>query len=217
MRLILGIAFLTSLVLVSPGMAGIASLEEALAERAMGRADAPVTMQEYSSLGCPHCAAFHKDTLPKIKEAFIDTGKVRLVFNDFPLGGLALAVAMLTRCVPKDKYFGLVEIIFRSQGQWSRSPSPKAELLKLVRFAGMSEADFDACLENDALNKAIRGRAEAAGAKHGIRSTPTFIIGSTKVPGNLPFEDFKNIVKSASFNFAPIVISLDKLTVAQAN
>lgn len=184
-------------VLVSPGMAKIAGLEEALAERVMGRDDAPLTIQEYSSLGCPHCAAFHRDTLPKIKEAYIDTGKVRLVFNDFPLGGLALAVAMLARCVPKDQYFGLVEILFRSQGQWSRSPEPKTELLKLVRFAGMSEADFDACLENEALNKAIRGRAEAAGTMLGIRATPTFFIGKTKVPGNLPFEDFKDIIDKA--------------------
>jgi protein-disulfide isomerase len=172
-------------------------LDEALSERTMGRDDAPVTIQEYSSLGCPHCAAFHRDTLPKIKETYIDTGKARLVFNDFPLGNLALAAAMLTRCVDKDKYFGLVELIFRSQATWSRSQRPRDALLKLVRFAGMSEADFDACLGNEPLMKGIRQRAAAAGQKYDIRSTPTFIIGETTVPGNLPFEEFRKIIDQA--------------------
>ena len=197
MRLALSVAFLVGFLAAGPALAGIIPLDEALSERTMGRDGAPLTIQEYSSLGCPHCAAFHRDTLPKIKETYIDTGKVRLVFTDLPLGNLALAAAMLTRCANKDRYFGLVELIFRSQQTWARSQRPRDELLKLVRFAGMSEADFDACLGNEALMKGIRERATAAAKKYEIQSTPTFIIGETKVSGNLPFEEFRKIIDQA--------------------
>ncbi len=197
MRLALSIAFLVGFLAGGPAMAGITSLDEALSERTMGRDDAPVTILEHSSLGCPHCAAFHRDTLPKIKQTYIDTGQVRLVFNDFPLGNRALAAAMLARCVDRDKFFGLVELFFRSQKKWSDSRRPLDELLKVVRFAGMSKADFDACLGNEALMNGIRQRAGAASKKYDIQATPTFIIGETKVPGNLPFEKFRKIIDQA--------------------
>lgn len=197
MRLALSIAFLVGFLAGGPAMAGIAPLDEALSDRTMGRDDAPVTILEYSSLGCPHCAAFHRDTLPKIKQTYIDTGKVRLVFNDFPLGNRALAAAMLARCVDKDKFFGLIELIFRSQKKWSGSQRPLDELLKVVRFAGMSKADFDACLGNKPLMKGIRQRAGEASQKYDIQATPTFIIGETKIPGNLPFEKFREIIDQA--------------------
>ena len=196
-RFVLGIGILTLLLAAPPAAAGIATLEDAVAEKVMGRDDAPVTMIEYSSLACPHCAAFHRDVLPKIKETYIDTGKVRLVYRDFPLGGLALVAAMVARCGGRQKYFGFIEVLFRSQAQWSRSDDPRRELARVARFAGISQKDFEACLVNEPLMTDIRERAADAQQKFGIDSTPTFIIEGEKVVGARPFEDFRDVIEKA--------------------
>jgi len=180
-----------------PAAAGIAPLEDAVAEKVMGRDDAPVTMIEYSSLACPHCAAFHRDVLPKIKETYIGPGKVRLIYRDFPLGGLALAAAMLARCAGSAKYFGFIEVLYRSQAQWSRSDNPRRELARVARFGGISQKDFEACLVNEPLMADIRERAADAQQKFGIDSTPTFIIEGEKVLGAQPFEDFRDVIEKA--------------------
>ena len=182
---------------VGPVAAEIASLADALAERAMGRADAPVTIVEYSSLGCPHCASFHKDTLPRIKTEYLDTGKARLVFSDFPLGGPALAASMVARCAPKDSFFGLIELIFREQERWSRARDPVKELERIARFGGLSEKDVQACLEFQPLLLGLRERAETASRQQGVNSTPTFLIEGTVVSGALPFEAFRDAIEAA--------------------
>ncbi len=196
-RFVLGIGILTLLLAAPPAAAGNAPFAEAVAEMVIGRDDAPVTMVEYSSLACPHCAAFHRDVLPKIKEGYIDTGKVRLVYRDFPLGGLALAAAMLARCGGREKYFGFLEVLFRSQAQWSRSDNPRRELARVARFGGISQKDFEACLVNEPLMADIRERAADAQQKFGIDSTPTFIIEGEKVLGARPFEDFRDVIEKA--------------------
>ena len=168
-----------------------------LAERVMGSADAPVTMEEFSSLTCPHCANFHRDTLPKIKTAYIDTGKVKLIYRDFPLGALAMAAAMLARCGTPERYFGFLEVLFRGQQSWATSKDPRKELERVARFAGIGKAEFDACLDNEALLKGIQERAAEAQSRFGIESTPTFIINGTKLGGALPFEDFQTVIEKA--------------------
>jgi protein-disulfide isomerase len=168
-----------------PAAAGNAPLSEAVAE---------MVMVEYSSLACPHCAAFHRDVLPKIKETYIGPGKVRLVYRDFPLGGLALAAAMVARCAGSAKYFGFIEVLYRSQAQWSRSDNPRRELARVARFGGISEKDFEACLVNEPLMTNIRERAADAQQKFGIDSTPTFIIEGEKVLGARSFEDFRDVI-----------------------
>ena len=196
-RFVLGIGILTLLLAAPPAAAGNVSLAEAVAEMVMGRDDAPVTMIEYSSLACPHCAAFHRDVLPKIKEGYIDTGKVRLIYRDFPLGGLALAAAMLARCGGREKYFGFIEVLFRSQAQWSRADNPRRELARVARFGGISQKDFDACLVNEPLMTDIRERAADAQQKFGIDSTPTFLIEGEKIVGAQPFEAFRDAIEKA--------------------
>ncbi len=196
-RIVVGIGILALVLAGLQAAAEIVSLEDALEETAMGRDDAPVTMIEYSSLTCPHCATFHRETLPKIKEAYIDTGKVRLVSRDFPLGGLALAAAVLTRCAGPAKYFGFLEVLFRSQDRWAKAQNPRDALLQVSRFAGLTEADFDACLNNETLIKTIQTRARKASQELGIDSTPTFIIDGRKVPGALSFEEFQDILDAA--------------------
>ena len=191
---LLGFALLALTLAGPPAAAQALSVEDAMADRVMGRADAPVTIIEYSSLTCPHCASFHKDTLPMIKKTYIDTGKVRLIYRDFPLGGMALAAAMMARCAGTKRYFGFIELMFRNQETWSKSENPRAELARIALFGGMGEKEFDACLKNQPLMDAIRSQAEAAGKKYGIDSTPTFMIEGTKVSGAYPFDHFKKII-----------------------
>ena len=171
-----------------------------LADRVMGRADAPVTIEEFSSLTCSHCASFHRDTLPKIKTTYIDTGKVKLVYRDYPLGALAMAAAMLARCGTPERYFGFLEVLFRGQQSWAASKDPRQELGRVARFAGIGKVEFDACLENEALLKGIQGRADDAQTRFGIESTPTFLINGVKVAGALPFEDFQTVIEEALKN-----------------
>lgn len=196
-RFILGLVFVALLVGARPGTAEIVPLGEATAEMVMGRADAPVTIIEYSSLTCPHCAAFHRDTLPRLKSEYIDTGKVRFVYRDFPLGALAMAAAMVARCAGTERYFGFVEVLFRSQAQWGRASNPRDALARVARMGGMSEADFNKCLVNVPLMQAIQKGAKAAEEKYEINSTPTFFIGDTKIPGNAAFERFKEVLDKA--------------------
>ncbi len=180
-----------------PVAAGIAPLEEAMSEMALGKSDAPVTMIEYSSLGCPHCATFHLDTLPRIKTEYIDTGKLRLIYRDFPLGTPALAASMIARCAGPDRFFGFIEIIYRSQARWSRSNNPLDALSQVARVGGMSEADVEACLKTQALLDHIRRVAAKAQEKQKVVSTPTFIIGNQVITGAQPFENFKKIIDKA--------------------
>ena len=123
-------------------------------ERVLGKADAPVVMIEYASATCPHCAEFHVDVLPEIKKKYVDTGKVKLIFREFPLDDRAMAVFMLARCLPEDEYFQTVDSLFRQQKEWTGS-NPKAPLLKIMQDAGMTEAEFDACLKRRDLAQAI--------------------------------------------------------------
>jgi len=180
-----------------PALAANVSLEEALAEKSIGRADAPVVIHEYASLTCSHCAAFHADTLPKIKKAYIDTGKVRLVYHDFPFGNLAIAAAMVARCSGKDNFFPMIGALFSSQKSWTYSETPFDSLVGIARLVGMSEADVDACLDNQELLAKLQERVKQAGKNLGINSTPTFFVGAKKIPGNLPFEDFQDILDAA--------------------
>jgi len=197
LKYILGLAFTLVLATSVPGWAGNATLKEAMAEKSIGRADAPVTMIEYASLTCSHCAAFHNETLPKIKKDYIDTGKVRLVYHDFPLGSLAMAAAMVARCSGEKNYFPMIDALFSSQQSWARSDTPLEALGGIARLSGMSEDDVADCIDDKALFKALQNFAELAGKNLGINSTPTFFIEGTKVPGNLPYKDFQDILDKA--------------------
>lgn len=165
----------------APARADLAPLDEALSPKVMGDPEAPVTLTEFASLSCPHCANFHNNFLPEIKESLIDTGKVRLVYQDFPLDGLALAGSMLARCAGNDRYFGFIEVLFRSQETWTQSSDPREALMGVARLGGMSSADFDACLADQDLLKGVQDARSEASEEHGIRSTPTFMVDGEKL------------------------------------
>jgi protein-disulfide isomerase len=155
--------------------------DEILADRVMGEPAAPVTLTEYASLTCPHCASFHKDTLPTIKKDYIDTGKVKLLYKDFPLDRLALTASMMARCAPKERYFGLLETLFRTQDTWTRSADPSAQLQRLGQVAGLSKEGYDACVNNKEIFDGLMAQRGAAESKVG--STPTFYLGDKRLTG----------------------------------
>lgn len=199
----LGLAVIGALLLSGPGAgpakADITSLSEAMTEHVLGDPNAPVTIIEYASMSCGHCAHFALDTLPDVKKNYIETGKARLVFHDFPLGGLALAASMLNRCSTGDtkRFFGFQEVMFRSLPQWAASETPREDLTRMARFAGLSEDDVFECFENEELQKAIIAKAEEGQKKYQVNSTPTFVINGKIVRGALSYEDFSKILDDA--------------------
>jgi protein-disulfide isomerase len=168
-------------------------VDAALAERAIGSADAPVTIVEYASLTCPHCAAFHAETFDTLKERYIDTGKVRMVFSNFVLNAIDLRAAMMTRCVPAERFFSFTAVLFKTQNSWARAADPLAEIAKIGRLAGVDEATFKACMASEALaNGLIAQRQE--GTKAGVASTPTFIINGERVVGGHSIDELAAII-----------------------
>ena len=161
-----------------------------LPEKALGAEDAPVTIVEYASMTCGHCADFHAGTFKELKERYIDTGKVRFVFREFPLDPLAAATFMLARCAPEDRYFDVVDMFFETQPVWTRTNDPVGELYKLARQAGFTQASFQACLTNQELLDGINAVKDRAASEFGVSSTPTFFINGELFRGNRPIEDF---------------------------
>jgi protein-disulfide isomerase len=180
----------------SRGMA-LPPVEAMLAERSMGSPTAPVTLVEYSSLTCPHCADFHRETLPKIKEAYVDKGVARYVLRDFPLEPRAMAAAMVARCLPADRYFGFVSMLFSDQETWAHSRNPIEDLKVRAQLAGLPPADFDACLADQDLLKGIQAAAAEAQKRDGIDSTPTLLVDGRKISGAAPFDEFRSAIDEA--------------------
>lgn len=180
---------------LAPVSAAPVTVQEAMSERVLGKADAPVTIIEFASLTCPHCKDFDLNTLPKLKAAYIDTGKVKLVYRDFPLDGRALLAAMVARCAPKDRYFAFLDALFRGQDTWARAQDTTQALGQVARVGGMSQADFDACIKNQDLFEAIKKDAVEAQSQYKIESTPTFIINGKKMDGTHSFEAFETALK----------------------
>ena len=168
----------------------------AIGERTLGKPDAPVTIVEYASATCPHCASFHADTFPTLKTEFIDTGKVRFVFREFPFDDLALAAFMLARCAPEDRYFPLIDVIFEQQDVWTQSP--REELLKIARMAGFTPETFEQCLKNEEIAKGIQDIRAKANEQYGVSSTPTFFVNGEVIEGNQPIEKFREAIAAAA-------------------
>jgi len=164
-------------------------------DKILGSPEAQVTVIEYASLTCPHCAAFHNNSLPRIKAELIDKGLVRLVYRDFPLDQVALRAALLARCAPDERYFSLLEVLFRTQSDWAESTDPAGALAQIGRTAGMSQETIDGCMADEARVDRIAAGYQEAQTGFDVRSTPTFIINGEKHTGALAFEDVEKIVK----------------------
>lgn len=160
-----------------------------LGDMAQGDEKAPVTIIEYASMTCPHCAAFHATTLPELKKRYIDTGKVRFIFREFPLDQLALAAFLLARCAGPDKYFPMIDTLFQQQKEWV-TQRPLPPLLAIAKQAGMSEQQFNECLQNQKLIDGLEEVRQRA-MKLNVQSTPSFFVNGNLLKGAFTIEDFE--------------------------
>ena len=163
----------------------------------LGRSDAKLTIIEYASLSCPHCARFNKEVLPRIKADYIDKGLVRWVYRDFPLNAPAFQAAILTHCGSPMRYFSMVDSLFQSQDYWAMQDNPLAALKQIGVTEGISEQAFEACLADKALKDKIVRRLQEATDKYKVDSTPSFIIKGKVHAGELPYDDFKKLIDDA--------------------
>jgi protein-disulfide isomerase len=159
-------------------------------DRILGNPDAPITIVEYASLTCPHCAHFTNDVLPELKKKWIDTGKAKLVLRDYPLDEPALRAAMIARCAPPDRYYAFVDTFFGSQEKWVTARDYRDALARLVKLGGMSREEFDQCLKNTTLENKIVEERLIASKELDVNSTPTFFINGTKFTGAPTVEEF---------------------------
>jgi protein-disulfide isomerase len=160
----------------------------------LGQPDAKVTIIEYASLTCPHCAAFHNNVLAAVKTQYIDKGQVRLAFRDFPLDGLALRAAMLPHCAGPERYFGLLGTLFARQQQWATNPDPLGALGALAGQAGMSPDAFKACLSDKKVEETVLASQLEGNKTLGVNSTPTFFINGWKYSGGLTLDQMRSIL-----------------------
>lgn len=170
--------------------------EVAADDKVLGNADAPVTIVEYFSLGCPHCKHFHEDILPKLKADYIDTGKARLVYRDFPLDNVSYAAALLTRCVNDLAYFPMVDTLFQQQETWHVEGGVE-QVKSIAKTAGIDDAAFDACLNDQAKKDKINAIQKEAVDKLKVNSTPTFFINDQVMAGAGEYEPFKQTIEAA--------------------
>jgi protein-disulfide isomerase len=169
-----------------------------LPDMALGPANASVTITEFASMTCPHCAAFNETVFPKIKSEYVDTGKVRYVFREFPLDIKAAAGSMLARCIAKDdagKYFAVIDMLFRQQNDWVIKNTTET-LTRIGKQAGLSQQAVEDCLKDQALLDKIAADQKYAGDVLKVDSTPTFFINGEKIKGETSFEEFDKRIKA---------------------
>ncbi len=169
----------------------------------IGSADAPITMIEYASLTCPHCAHFSEVIYPKLKESYIDTGKVRYVFRNFILNPVDLVVSTAVRCQPQDVQWPLIEMLFARQAEWMRNlrsgdrETILSDIAAVFRRAGVSRADFDRCIADKALQQKLLDSTKAAGEHYDVQGTPTVIVNGRKLPPIGSFEELSEEIDKA--------------------
>ena len=164
-----------------------------LPDMALGRADAAVTITEYASMTCPHCAAFSRKVFPKIKAAYIDTGKIRYVFREFPLDIKAAAGSVLSRCIAKDdanKYFAVTDLLFKTQADWVMKNTTES-LIRIGKQAGLTQDQIETCLRDQSLLDKLAADQKYAAEVLKVDSTPTFFINGEKIKGETSIEEFE--------------------------
>jgi protein-disulfide isomerase len=159
-----------------------------------GAADAPVTIVEYASMTCSHCAAFHAETWPTLKSKYVDAGKAKLILREFPLDPLAAAAFMLARCAGAERRSAIVDLLFDHQKEWAFVDKPLEALAAVVKQAGISQNDFEACLKNQQLYEQVNQTRDNASKNFHIDATPTFFINGKRLSGEMPIAEFDKII-----------------------
>jgi protein-disulfide isomerase len=168
-------------------------------DHVLGKAAAPITIIEYGSLTCPHCAEFDQTTLPEVKKNWIDTGKAKLIFRIFPLNGLDVHAAMLASCVPPERFFPFVNTLYHDQANWMDASDPEAALSSIARLAGVPPDKIKSCLADKSIEDAVTAQAYTAQKSYGVDSTPTFFINGAKMDPNgaQPYDVFNKKLTAA--------------------
>ncbi|ASY62012.1 Periplasmic thiol:disulfide interchange protein DsbA [Sinorhizobium sojae CCBAU 05684] len=167
-----------------------------LPEMALGDADAPVTIVEYMSMTCPHCAAFHNNTFETIKSKYIDTGKVRFIVREFPFDPRAAAAFMLARCAPEGQYFPMITMLFKQQRQWAAAENGRDALLQMSKLAGFTQESFEACLTNQKLLDDVNAVMQRGAKEFGVQSTPTFFVNGEHYSGDMSVDVMSALIDS---------------------
>lgn len=168
---------------------------KAMADRTMGDPAAPVTIHEYASLTCSHCADFYKETFPDLKKNYIDTGKVYFIYHDYPLNAPALEAAMVARCLPEARYFQFIKFLFESQEAWAYNSNHKDALKQNAKLLGLSEASYDACVDNLDLKQALVDKMQKASEELKIQSTPSFMLNNGQlIHGAQSYDIFSKMI-----------------------
>ncbi len=173
----------------------------------IGSSDAPITLYEYSSFGCSHCADFHLQILPKLQSEFIDKGLLRISFIPLPADKSSMDAALLAECVPSDKYFEFIEMLFKKQRRWGLNRDPQKVLKQYAVLYGVPENKTDSCLHNDDNAREIILNRQNAISTLGIRGTPSFVISwnghNELISGLKPYNTLKDIIESKLEEIAP--------------
>jgi protein-disulfide isomerase len=167
----------------------------ALPDMALGEAGAPVTIIEYASMTCSHCAAFHETTWPVLKTKYVDTGKVRFILREFPLDPLAAAAFMLARCAGPERRNAIIDMLYTEQSAWAFGDKPLEALAARVKVAGVSQADFETCLKDQALYDKVNQTRQRAVDAFKVSATPTFFVNGQELSGELPIDAFDKVLQ----------------------
>ena len=175
-------------------LSDVADSIEALSEKVLGNENAPITLIEYASLTCHHCATFHNEVFPKIKSDYIDTGKLKFIYRDFPLDHYALMASMIARCAGNKKFFTFLKVLFKEQPKWTAAKDPFIALGHIARIGGIGKEEFKSCVGNKAIEDGILKSRIEADREFKIESTPTLIINGEKYDGARTFKKLKKYI-----------------------
>ncbi len=175
-------------------LSDVADSIEALTEKVLGNENAPITLIEYASLTCGHCATFHNEVFPKIKSDYIDTGKLKFIYRDFPLDHYALMASMIARCAGNKKFFTFLKVLFKEQPKWTAAKDPFIALGHIARIGGIGKEEFKSCVGNKAIEDGILKSRIEADREFKIESTPTLIINGEKYDGARTFKKLKKYI-----------------------
>ena len=164
---------------------------EALQNQTLGQETAPIKMIEFASLTCGHCAKFHNEVFPKLKEDYIDSGKIYFTYQDFPLDKFALKASVIARCSGKDKYFSFLKVLYKKQKDWTRSQDPFKSLLKIAKLGGLKNDEIKVCVSNKSIEDGILKKRLNSTKEFEIKATPTIYINGKKYNGDLSYEALK--------------------------